>query len=110
MNGETAIPLSADERRPLDDRILNIVDERGTITLDQLVTSIMPAGNWAPVFLATDRLSRSGQIRLRRMKNGEYEISGRYGYASGLSGGGYERGGSRVEWRPPHAHPAIVGA
>jgi hypothetical protein len=61
-------------RHATEDRILQILKERGPLTLDQLGELVSPGG-WAPSFLAIDRLSRSGHIALRRTHYGDYEMS-----------------------------------
>ena len=99
---QTAMQATELEPQSMEDRILRIVNERATLTLDQLVEH-MSASNWAPAFLAVDRLSRSGHIRLRRTKNREYEISRRYGHALGLPRS--ESRGHR-HWTRPHTKRA----
>jgi hypothetical protein len=51
--------------------VLSTVREHGMVTLDELGT-FLPQANWAQLFLAIDRLSRDGAIRLRLLGNGEY--------------------------------------
>jgi hypothetical protein len=46
----------------------------GPTTMDRLV-SLLPCVSWSQVFLAVDRLSRSGIVSLQRTKSGDYRIS-----------------------------------
>lgn len=77
MTGNTTVERTGQERPSIEDWILNIVDARGAVTLDQLGEFVSSA-SWVSAFLAVDRLSRSGQITLRRIENGDYQISSRY--------------------------------
>lgn len=76
MTGNTTVERGQ-ERPSIEDWILNIVNARGAVTLDQFGEFVSSA-SWASAFLAVDRLSRSGEMTLRRIKNGDYQISSRY--------------------------------
>ncbi len=54
--------------------LLEILERNGPQTLDDLGASI-PSACWAQLFLAVDRLSRSGAIALRVIGRGEYVVS-----------------------------------
>jgi hypothetical protein len=79
----SAFPLVSTEPRDLDlaitrpsmdEWILATVQECGGLTLDQL-TRVLPRPNWSQVFLAIDRLSRAGGIRLLVTAGKDYSIS-----------------------------------
>jgi hypothetical protein len=53
--------------------VLSVLMERGERSLDELGQSL-PEMNWAQLFLAIDKLSRSGKICLRRAKDGDYIV------------------------------------
>ncbi|HEV8539648.1 MAG TPA: hypothetical protein VGQ60_00660 [Nitrospiraceae bacterium] len=46
----------------------------GPTTMDRLV-SLLPCVSWSQVFLAVDRLSRSGTVSLQRTRSGDYRIA-----------------------------------
>jgi hypothetical protein len=62
------------EKPSIDDWLLSALQQHGTQTLDQIGT-LLPEANWAQVFLAIDRLSRSGKIALWSPGFGERLIS-----------------------------------
>ena len=53
--------------------LLNILRKEQVRTMDSLVEA--SGLDWSQVFLAVDRLSRSGDIRLQRAGGRQYEIS-----------------------------------
>jgi hypothetical protein len=55
-----------------ESRILEIVRERGSIVLEDLL-SCLPESTWNQVFTSVDGLSRQGTIRLRRRRF-DYEL------------------------------------
>ena len=70
-------PESDDDEKAgplMEEWVLNILRQRRLHTLDQLGL-LLPAANWAQLFLAVDRLSRSGAITLRSNGQGEYLLS-----------------------------------
>jgi hypothetical protein len=69
-------PASDDEKTgpSMEEWVLEILRQRRLHTLDQLGL-LLPAANWAQLFLAVDRLSRSGAITLRKNGQGEYLLS-----------------------------------
>jgi hypothetical protein len=58
----------------VEERVLQVLHQQGRQTLDQLGT-LLPDINWSQLFLAIDRMSRSGRISLRWMGSGDYLIS-----------------------------------
>lgn len=58
----------------IDEQILETLRVFGAQTIEQLVSSFTGA-SWAQVFLAIDRLSRSGQVSLRPTGGREYRVS-----------------------------------
>ena len=54
--------------------LVDILQRNGPQTLDALGTST-PSASWAQLFLAVDRLSRSGSITLRSVGRGTYLVS-----------------------------------
>lgn len=58
--------------KPAESRILDIVRERGSIMLEELL-SCLPESTWNQVFMNVDALSRRGAIRLRRRRF-DYEL------------------------------------
>lgn len=62
------------ERPSIEEWVLGVLRERGTQTLDQL-GGLLPEVNWAQLFLAIDRLSRSGKISMRNIGPGDYFLS-----------------------------------
>ena len=64
----------AHERPSLDEWVIAVLQQRGTQTLDQL-GKLLPEANWAQLFLAIDRLSRSGKISLWSPGFGDYLIT-----------------------------------
>lgn len=57
----------------MDQQIIETLREHGTIHLDELVDRLGAAG-WPSVFLAVDRLSRSGKVLLELCGRGEYRV------------------------------------
>ena len=57
----------------MDQQILETLRKCGGVGLDELVVCLGTAG-WPSVFLAVDRLSRSGQLSLRLCARGEYRV------------------------------------
>jgi hypothetical protein len=66
--------MSGQEKPSIDEWILTVLQEHGTQTLDHLGT-LLPQITWAQLFLAIDRLSRSGKISLWSPGFGDYLIS-----------------------------------
>ena len=64
----------AHERPSLDEWVIAVLQQRGTQTLDKL-GKLLPEANWAQLFLAIDRLSRSGKISLWSPGFGDYLIT-----------------------------------
>jgi hypothetical protein len=62
------------EKPSIDEWILGVLQQHGTQTLDQ-IGKLLPEVNWAQLFLAIDRLSRSGQISLWSPGFGDYLIT-----------------------------------
>lgn len=58
----------------VDQRLLAALRMRGAQTIEQLA-SLQPTVSWAQVFLAIDRLSRSGLVLLRRDGGCRYCVS-----------------------------------
>ena len=65
---------SVQEKPSIEDWILGALQQHGTQTLDQMGT-LLPEANWAQLFLAIDRLKRSGRISLWSPGLGEHLIS-----------------------------------
>lgn len=59
---------------PVEQRLLVALKTSGAQTIEQLVSS-QPTVSWAQVFLAIDRLSRSGMVLLRRDRGCRYCVS-----------------------------------
>ena len=57
----------------VDERLLMALRETGPQTLEKL--ALLPGLSWPQVFLAIDRLSRSGAVSLQRTRRFEYEVS-----------------------------------
>lgn len=57
----------------MDQQIIETLREHGGVHLDDLVNR-HPAAGWSSVFLAVDRLSRSGQIVLLPCGRGDYRL------------------------------------
>jgi len=57
----------------MDQQIIETLRKHGDVHLDDLVHRHQAAG-WSSVFLAVDRLSRSGQIVLRPCGRGDYQL------------------------------------
>ena len=71
----TASDASSTLAQPsVDEWIVNILRTEGPQTMDQL-TKALPATNWAQSFLALDRLSRQGEVRLWPPQHGSYLVS-----------------------------------
>jgi hypothetical protein len=62
------------EKPSIDEWVLGALQQHGTQTLDQMGT-LLPETNWAQLFLAVDRLSRSGKISLWSPGFGDYLIT-----------------------------------
>jgi hypothetical protein len=58
----------------IDEWVVGLLQKKGAQTLDQLAGSL-PEVNWAQLFLAVDRLSRSGKVLLCHGQRGDYIIS-----------------------------------
>ena len=69
----TTRPVRQDERGMADDMVLRIVKTRGPQTLEDLVAAL-PRLGWSSVFLAVDRLSRSGRIMLKPCGRVGYQV------------------------------------
>ena len=69
----TTTAESEDTCPKLERRLLALLRERGAQTMDQL-TSLFPAVSWSQVFLAVDRLSRTGSVSLRKIGAYEYQV------------------------------------
>ena len=57
----------------MDQQIIETLRKHGGVRLDELVVFLGTAG-WPSVFLAVDRLSRSGQVSLQLCGRGEYRV------------------------------------
>ncbi len=62
------------EKPSIDEWVLSVLQQHGTQTLDQ-IGKLLPEVNWAQLFLAIDRLSRSGKISLWSPGFGDYFIT-----------------------------------
>jgi len=62
------------EKPSLDEWILGALQQHGTQTLDQM-SQLLPEVNWAQLFLAIDRLSRSRKISLWSPGFGDYLLT-----------------------------------
>lgn len=69
----SAMTLEIDNSLSTDEQLLAILGEVGPRTIEEL--SSLPGMSWPPVFLALDRLSRSGAVSLRPSGRGEYQVS-----------------------------------
>ena len=58
-------------RLSIEQWVLDILEREGMQTLDEL-GSLLPRGHWARLFLALDRMSRSGRIALWSNGRGDY--------------------------------------
>lgn len=68
-------PASGIQSRPsVDEWVIGVLRQHGTQTLDQL-GRLLPEANWAQLFLAIDRLSRTGAVTLWSPGFGDYLIS-----------------------------------
>ena len=81
MSVATIRPVRQDERGMADDVVLRIVEARGPQTLEDLVAAL-PRLGWSSVFLAVDRLSRSGRIMLKPCGRAGYQVVLRSGAAA----------------------------
>jgi hypothetical protein len=70
LPGECA-SASMEERPSIEEWVLDVLEREGMQTLDQLGL-LLPSGNWARLFLALDRMSRSGRIVLWSNGRGDY--------------------------------------
>lgn len=57
----------------IDEQLLAALKETGPQTIDDLC--LLPGVGWSQVFLAIDRLSRSGRIRLGLVDGHQYRVS-----------------------------------
>ena len=64
---ERHTPYSADEQ------LLSTLRTMGPQTIEKLAS--IPGLSWAQVFLAIDRLSRSGEVSLQPIRRCEYQVS-----------------------------------
>jgi hypothetical protein len=78
----TTRQVSQDERGAADDMVLRIVRDQGPQTLEGLVAAL-PRHGWSSVFLAVDRLSRSGRIILKSCGRVGYQVVLRSGNLAG---------------------------
>jgi hypothetical protein len=62
------------EKPSIDEWVIGVLHQHGTQTLDQ-IGKLLPEVNWAQLFLAIDRLSRSGKISLWSPGFGDYLIT-----------------------------------
>jgi hypothetical protein len=62
------------EKPSIDEWVLAALQQHGTQSLDQM-SKLLPEINWAQLFLAIDRLSRSGKISLWSPGFGDYLIT-----------------------------------
>jgi hypothetical protein len=62
------------EKPSIDEWVVDVLQQHGTQTLDQ-IGKLLPGVNWAQLFLAIDRLSRSGRISLWSPGFGDYLIT-----------------------------------
>jgi hypothetical protein len=62
------------EKPSIDEWVLAALQQHGTQTLDQM-SKLLPEINWAQLFLAIDRLSRSRKISLWSPGFGDYLIT-----------------------------------
>ena len=67
----------------IDEWITSVLVQHGTQTLDDL-GKLLPDVNWAQLFLAIDRLSRSGKISLWSPGFGNYLITANPGHLSAI--------------------------
>lgn len=65
------VSSSIEEQPSIEEWVLDVLEREGMQTLDQLGL-LLPAGNWARLFLALDRMSRSGRIVLWSNGRGDY--------------------------------------
>nr|MBI3612591.1 hypothetical protein [Nitrospirota bacterium] len=75
--GANIMPLPRTEPKPVspvEERLLDELKMRGVQTIEQLASS-QPTVSWAQVFLAVDRLSRSGLVSLQRAGGCRYSVS-----------------------------------
>ena len=66
--------VGRDKQPPVEQRIVATLHAGGTKTLEQLAAEL-PDVSWPQVFLAIDRLSRSGRVVLHRTSRGDYQAS-----------------------------------
>ena len=62
------------EKPSIDEWVLGVLQQHGAQTLDQM-GQLLPQMNWAQLFLAIDRLSRSRKISLWSPRFGDYMIT-----------------------------------
>ena len=62
-----------DRQLSTEERLLSALRGRGPQTIEMLAS--LPGLSWTPVFLALDRLSRSGAISLKRTAGPDYQVS-----------------------------------
>ncbi|MBI3604257.1 MAG: hypothetical protein HY205_07400 [Nitrospirae bacterium] len=58
----------------VEQRILALLEADKSQTFEQ-VAMLLPDVSWSQVFLAIDRLSRSGQVVLRKISGRDYRVS-----------------------------------
>lgn len=58
----------------IDEWLLNVLHQQGTQTIDHIGT-LLPEVNWAHLFLAIDRLNRTGDISLWSPGFGDYHLT-----------------------------------
>jgi hypothetical protein len=61
-------------RAELEDLVRSALRLSGPTSIDHLV-GLVPSASWSQIFLAVDRLSRSGLVTLRRTPHGEYRVA-----------------------------------
>lgn len=66
-----ACATSIEEGASVEEWVLDVLEREGMQTLDQLGL-LLPSENWARLFLALDRMSRSGRIALWSNGRGDY--------------------------------------
>jgi hypothetical protein len=64
-----------DHHTPSEARLIDALRRRGPQTIETL--SSLSGLSWSQVFLAIDRLSRTGNVSLQRLPSCEYQVSAR---------------------------------
>lgn len=62
---------------PSESRLIHALQRRGPQTIETL--SSLSGLSWSQVFLAIDRLSRTGNVSLQRLSSCEYQVSANEG-------------------------------